>query len=115
MNEREQRKNELLKELSQRFQDNAAAMRRIAGRIQAAAAKSMELDRRLNSTGSRLGECVDGSRGVLPFSYLEYMEFQDSGEFRKFRDMPAVSDEDLSSLDLDGLCRQLQEKPEEEK
>ena len=115
MNEREQRKNELLKELSQRFQDNAAAMRRIAGRIQAAAAKSMELDRRLNSTGSRLGESVDGSRGVLPFSYLEYMEFQDSGEFRKFRDMPAVSDEDLSSLDLDGLCRQLQEKPEEEK
>lgn len=108
MNEREQRKNELLKELSRQFEDNAAAMKKIATRIQDAAAKSMEIDRRLHSAGEKLSACVEGSRGALPFSYLEYMEFQNSQEFRKFREMPVVTDDDLRAVDIDDLCRRLQ-------
>lgn len=112
MNAREERKNELLKELSRRFEDNAAAMRKIAERIRSAAAKSAELDHRLHSAGEKLGECVAGRQGTLPFSYLEYVEFKNSEEFQKFRDMPAVSDADLQNVDFDDLCRRLQENPE---
>lgn len=107
MNEREQRKNELLMELSRRFRDNADAMRKVAERIQTAAQKSKQLDKHLQHTGERLQECLETSSGVLPFSYLEYLEFANADEFNKFRQMPVVNDEDLMNLDVDKLCQQL--------
>ncbi|GHT00579.1 hypothetical protein FACS1894139_17460 [Planctomycetales bacterium] len=106
MTEREQRKNELLTELGKRFQTNAEAMRKIAGRLEQAAAKSRDLDRQLQGLSEPLQQCVAGKRG--DFSYREYLEFSRAAEFAKFRDMPAITAEELRAADFDQIGAELQ-------
>lgn len=109
MNEREKRKEELLAELSRRFRDSASAMRSIAARIQAAACQSQEHTRRLAEGQEELRHSMDCEGGPLPFSYLEFLEFANPGEFSKFKEMPVISESDLENLDMDELSRRLQE------
>lgn len=109
MNEREKRKEELLAELSRRFRDSASAMRSIAARIQAAACQSQEQSRRLTEGQEDLRQSVDCESGPLPFSYLEFIEFANPGEFSKFKEMPVITDNDLENIDMDDLSRRLQE------
>lgn len=107
MNEREKRKEELLRELSRRFRDSASIMKSIAARVQAAASESREHSRVLNEKGRALRESVEGDNSALPFSYLEFLEFGSANEFEKYRQMPAISDADIQATDMDELCRRL--------
>lgn len=108
MTEKEKRKEELLNELSVRFKDSANTMRSIAKRIQAAAAQSFEHRKRLNSGSETLRTCVESKQGPLPFSYLEFLEFNDTDEFDKYKEMPLITDEDIKDVDLDDLASKLQ-------
>lgn len=110
MNEREKRKEELLKELSRRFRDSASIMKGIAARVQAAATESHEHSLRINNSGRSLRESVEGNSNPLPFSYLEFLEFESAQEFEKYRDMPVISEDDIKQTDMDELCRRLCEE-----
>ncbi len=110
MNEREKRKEELLKELSRRFRDSASIMKSIAARVQAAANESREHSRILNKNGRALRESVEGNNAPLPFSYLEFLEFGGTEEFEKYRQMPVISEADIDATDIDDLCRKLLEE-----
>ena len=41
-----------------------------------------------------------------PFNYLEYIEFR-ATEFKKFRQMPIITKEEVAKVDMDVLCEKL--------
>ncbi len=108
MNEKEKRKDDILKELAVRFKDSANTMKSIATRIQAAATQSIEHTKRLNHGSETLRKCIESEKGPLPYSYLEFIEFSDASEFEKYKDMPLISDNDIENVDFDELADKLQ-------
>lgn len=107
MDERDKKKQELLNELARRFRDSAKNLKSVARRINTAAQEHDRAVDRMNSAGQRLRECVDGDSGTLPFTYLEYVEFTNAEEFRKFKNMPAITENEIEHVNWDDLCRQL--------
>lgn len=107
MTEREQKKNEMLEDLAQRFRDSANNLKHVARRIQNAAQLHEETRKRLDKAGLRLRNYVESQTTPLAFSYLEYLEFNSTSEFEKFRTMDVISNEEIASTDMDDLCRRL--------
>lgn len=113
MTEREQRKNEMLEDLAQRFRDSANNLKHVARRIQNAAQLHEETRKRLDKAGQRLRNYVESQTTPLAFSYLEYLEFNSTEEFEKFRAMEVISHDDIAATDMDDLCRRLLGEPKD--
>lgn len=107
MTERERRKDEMLEELAQRFRDSANNLKHVARRIQNAAQLHEETRKRLDKAGQRLRDYVESKSSPLAFSYLEYLEFNSTEEFEKFRSMDVISSDEINATDMDDLCRRL--------
>lgn len=107
MSKKERTRQDVLDELARKFRDSAEAMQEIAARIQAAAEVHRRHDRRMARAEKELGDCVGSKHGPLPFSYLEYVEFESSDEFKRFKEMPVVSAEEIAAVDWEKLADQL--------
>lgn len=106
MNDHEQRRQEIMRELAKRFKSSSEVMQQIAKRIGEAAERHKANLRRLESTSSRLGDCVEVKNGSLPFSYREFLEFT-GDEFERFRNSGPITDDDVRSVDWDELSKGL--------
>jgi hypothetical protein len=107
LDDRERRRQELLAELAKRFRESANALKEVARRIHDAARVHQDNTRRLGASGARLRECVESENGTLPFTYLEFLEFTDSQEFKKFKGMSVVSEEEIAQIDWNDLSKKL--------
>ena len=105
--ERERRRRELLAELAKRFRDSANTLREVARRIHEAANLQAENNRRLGTADKRLRECLENDEEVMPFTYLEFLEFSSAEEFRKFKHMGIITAEEIAKIDWDDLLRRL--------
>ena len=60
--------------------------------------------KQLDKMSQRLHELRAQRKDKPVFSYLEYLEFS-GPEFKKFKDMPTVTNDDLRNLDMDELLK----------
>ncbi|MDR2391254.1 MAG: hypothetical protein LBE84_06225 [Planctomycetota bacterium] len=107
MDEREMRRQKLLRDLAERFSHSSDIMRQVARRIGEAAAASGANRRDLEKISAPLRKCVGAKTSSLPFSYREFVEFTSAEEFARFRDLAPVTEEDIEKIDWDGLSRDL--------
>ncbi len=107
MNEHEQRRQEIMRELAERFKNSSEIMRMIARRIGEAAEAHQANRRRLERASIPLRKCVDIRTGSMPFSYREFVEFSSASEFERFRDAEPISTEDIAAVDWEELSRGL--------
>ena len=107
MNNRETRRQEIMQDLAVRFKSSAEVMQLIAKRIGEAAVSHEINHRRLKRAENALRKCVDPQSVALPFSYREYIEFKNAGEFEHFRAMEPITDEDIANIDWEKLSRDL--------
>ena len=107
MNNHETRRQEIMRDLAVRFKSSAEIMQLIARRI-GEAAESHEINhRRLERAETALRKCVDPQSVTLPFSYREFIEFKDAGEFERFRNVDPIRDADIASIDWEKLSNDL--------
>ena len=70
-----------------------------------------KLAERFIAAASHLDEAIARHPAVssvsIRFTYLEYLEFASAAEFRRFKAMPLITDEEIASVDMDALCRNL--------
>ncbi len=109
MSEKDRKREELLRELARRFRDSANTLRDVARKINDAAESHRQTMRRVERAGDRLRDCIGGDNSPTIFTYVEFLEFSTAEEFRKFKILEPITDEDLSRADLDDLTRRLQE------
>ena len=107
MNEHEERRQELMRELAERFKSSSEIMRMIARRIGEAAETHNANRKRIEAASNPLHRCVDIKNGEVPFSYREFVEFSSADEFERFREMKPISSEEIQSVDWDELSRGL--------
>ena len=107
MNEHEQRRQELIRELAERFKSSSEIMRMIARRIGEAAESHNANRRRIEEASNPLRKCVGIKNGAMPFSYREFVEFSSADEFERFREMEPISAEEIESVDWDALSKGL--------
>lgn len=69
------------------------------------------LAQRFASAAERLDDAVARnmmpSSGEVRFTYVEYLEFRTADEFRYFRTVAPISQEEIDSVDIDALCEEL--------
>ncbi len=109
MSEHEERRQELMRELAERFKSSSDIMRMIARRIGEAAETHNANRKRIEEASNPLRRCVGIKNGVLPFSYREFVEFTSADEFERFKDMSPISQEEIEAVDWDELSRGLLE------
>lgn len=107
MSEHEERRQEIMRELAERFKNSSEIMRMIAKRIGEAAETHDNNRRRLEKASMPLRKCVDVKNGAVPFSYREFVEFSSADEFERFRDLEPITDEEVKSVDWDALSKGL--------
>lgn len=107
MDEHEKKKQEIMEELARRFRDSSNNLKNVARRINEAARLHQDNLHSLDRAGQRLRECVGGDNAAVVFTYLEYVEFSNADEFRKFRAMDIITDEEIRNVDWDDLGRHL--------
>lgn len=107
MNDHENRRQEIMRELAERFKNSSEIMRMIAKRIGDAAETDNQNRRRLEQASNPLRKCVETKNGTMPFSYREFVEFSSAGEFERFRDLDPITDEDVRNVDWDALSKGL--------
>jgi hypothetical protein len=107
MNEHEERRQELMRELADRFKSSSDIMRMIARRIGEAAETHNANRKRIEEASNPLRRCVGIKNGEMPFSYREFVEFSSAEEFERFKDMKPISAEEISSVDWDQLSQGL--------
>lgn len=107
MNERETKRKQLLQELARRFRDSANTLKHVAHRIDKASRTHEEMRQRMDAASAHLRECIEKKPSKIPFTYLEYVEFESAGEFEKFRQMDVITDTDIQGIDWDKLCNDL--------
>ena len=107
MNEHDNRRQEIMRELAERFKNSSEIMRMIAKRIGEAAETHNANRRRLEEASNPLRKCVDIKNGALPFSYREFVEFSSADEFERFRSLDPITKEDVESIDWDALSQGL--------
>ncbi len=107
MNEHENRRQEIMRELAERFKSSSEIMRLIAKRIGEAAETHNANRRRLEQASRPLRQCVDVKGGVMPFSYREFVEFSSAGEFERFRQLGPITESEVASVDWDALSKGL--------
>ncbi|MCX7934315.1 MAG: hypothetical protein N3A66_03545 [Planctomycetota bacterium] len=105
--EREKRRRELLAEIAKRFRESANTLREVARRIHEAARLQEENQRRLGAADKGLRECLASDDSGMPFTYLEFIEFSNAEEFRKFKRMGVITAEEIAKIDWDDLLRRL--------
>lgn len=105
MNEHESRRQEIMRELAERFKNSSEIMQSIAKRIGDAAETHNANQRRLEQASSPLRKCVGA--GPMPFSYREFVEFSSADEFDRFRNQDPITDADLESIDWEDLSKGL--------
>jgi len=86
----QRKKKELLDELARRFRESQEVLKGIAAQVS-------------KSVRNKEAESFD------TFTILEFIEFTSADEFRKFREQPRITREDLENVDLDDLCWKLLE------
>ena len=109
MNEHENRRQEIMRELAERFKNSSEIMRMIAKRIGEAAETHNANRRRLEEASNPLRKCVDTKNGAMPFSYREFVEFSSADEFERFRSLDPISREEVDNIDWDALSKGLLE------
>jgi uncharacterized caspase-like protein len=109
MDEYDRRRDDLLVELARRFRDSSGTMQNIAQRIQSVARADGDARRRFARASQSLRESVEAPDAAVPFSYLEFLEFDSADEFRRFQKEPVVTDADIERVDWDDLLRRLQD------
>ncbi len=109
MNEHDSRRQEIMRELAERFKNSSEIMRMIAKRIGEAADTHTANRRRLEEASNPLRKCVDIAGGSMPFSYREFVEFSSANEFERFRNQDPITDDDLKNVDWDSLSKGLLE------
>lgn len=107
MNEHENRRQEIMRELAERFKNSSEIMRMIARRISDAAEAHQANRRRLERASVPLRKCVDIKNGAMPFSYREFVEFTSAQEFERFRDAEAITSEEIAAVDWEELAKGL--------
>lgn len=107
MEERERRRQELMLELTRRFQESAITMRNIAERISEAAKIHNANKQSFDKLSKPLGDCIDSQTGELPFSYLEFLEFTSAEEFERFRNQKKITSQDINQINWENLSKQL--------
>lgn len=107
MNEHENRRQEIMRELAERFKNSSEIMRMIARRIGEAAETHEANRRRIEQVSTPLRRCVDTRNGTVPFSYREFVEFTSADEFERFKDMQPITSDDVSGVDWDELSKGL--------
>lgn len=109
MNEHDNRRQEIMRELAERFKNSSEIMRMIAKRIGDAAETHNANRRRLEEASSPLRKCVEVKNGTMPFSYREFVEFSSAGEFERFRNLGPISEAEVKNVDWDELSKGLLE------
>lgn len=107
MNDRENRRQDIMRDLAVRFKSSSEVMRLIAKRIGEAAESHESNRRRLERAETTLRKSVDPQSVALPFSYREFIEFKSAEEFERFRAMDPIRDEDIENIDWDRLSKAL--------
>ena len=107
MNDQENRRQEIMRDLALRFKSSSEVMKLIARRIGEAAESHNLNRRRLEQAETALRKSIDPQSVALPFSYREFVEFTSASEFERFRDMAPITDADLGSVDWDNLSKGL--------
>ncbi len=109
MNEHESRRQEIMRELAERFKNSSDIMRTIAKRIGDAAEVHNANRRRIEQASNPLRKCVDIKNGSMPFSYREFIEFTSADEFERFRRLDPITRDDVANVDWDKLAKGLLE------
>lgn len=107
MNEQDSRRQEIMRELAERFKNSSEIMRMIAKRIGDAAEIHNANRKRLEMASTPLRECVEVKNSGMPFSYREYIEFSSADEFDRFRNCQPITAEEVESVDWDELAKGL--------
>ena len=108
MSDNDERRQEIMRELAERFKNSSEIMRMIARRIGEAAETHNANRRRLERATSPLRKCVDVRNGTtMPFSYREFVEFSSADEFERFRESAPITADDVASVDWDTLAKGL--------
>lgn len=107
MNEHENRRQEIMRELADRFKNSSEIMRMIAKRIGDAAEIHNANRRRIEQASSPLRKCVDIKNGAMPFSYREFVEFSSADEFERFRELDPITSEEVANVDWEALSKGL--------
>ena len=107
MDDREKKRQELLEELARRFRDSASTLREVARRINTAAKTHEDSRSRIETNGTGLRTHVESSNATIPFTYLEYIEFESAEEFERFRSAKKITKDEIKDVNLDDLCSQL--------
>lgn len=110
MNDHENRRQEIMRELAERFKNSSEIMRMIAKRIGEAAETHNANRRRLEQATNPLRKCVDIKNGTMPFSYREFVEFASADEFERFRELDPITAEEVASVDWEELSKGLLDK-----
>ena len=105
MQEQERRRQELLEQLAKRFRDSADTLKGVAKRINEASQLHQQTVRRMDRANGQLRDSVQ--EGSVTFTYLEYLEFASADEFRKFKQIDAITSEEIESIDWGDLCTRL--------
>ncbi|MCL2000471.1 MAG: hypothetical protein FWG74_03470 [Planctomycetes bacterium] len=109
MNEYENSRQEIMRELAERFKSSSEIMRLIAKRIGEAAETHNANHRRLEQASRPLRQCVDTKNGAMPFSYREFVEFSSAGEFERFRRLDPITEDEVANIDWEALKKGLLE------
>jgi hypothetical protein len=107
MNEHENRRQEIMRELAERFKSSSEIMRTIAKRIGDAAEIHNANRRRIEQASNPLRKCVGIKNGAMPFSYREFIEFSSADEFERFRTLDPITGDEVANIDWDELARGL--------
>lgn len=107
MNDRESRRQDIMRELAVRFKSSSEIMRLIAKRIGEAADCHNINRRKLEMAEASLRKSVDPDGAGLPFTYREFVEFSSADEFERFRSVEPITDADLENIDWDDLAKGL--------
>ncbi len=105
MNDNDSRRQEIMRELAERFKNSSEIMKSIAKRIGDAAETHTANQRRMEQASSPLRKCIGA--GPMPFSYREFVEFSSADEFERFRNQDPITDDDLKEIDWDQLSKDL--------
>ncbi len=89
---------------------NEERLRRVRGNLENTLSICLRAKRTLERAlggGSRAGQ--DAMADAEHMSYRDYVELSSIDEYRKFRELPPISGDELTSVDIDDLARKLGE------
>jgi hypothetical protein len=101
----EERK-EFLKTLAKRLQESAYALNKMAGKMDVISANQAEMVKSIGVSAETLERNIF-ENSEHEFTYLEYLEFSGSDEFKFYKHMGPITDEDIANVNWDELSSML--------